>query len=115
MRHCLRALALLLLASAAAASAPGQRLYGSGPVQAPPPGCHYPSPKPAPEPSSHVCCQAGHNVAILQASLLTPPLFTPVSNVLEFNERPVAHSVLLISGNPLTLPGIPPVTIPLLI
>jgi hypothetical protein len=113
MSYCGRVFALLLLASVAIATVPAHQLGGAAPAPKAPVGCHDHSPDPVPEPSSHTCCQAGHESAILQASLMAPPLFIQVSRLSQFNLP--ASPIRLSSVGVLTLPATPPVRVPLLI
>ena len=113
MSYFWRVFALLLLASVAIATVPAHQLDGTAPARKAPVGCHDHGPNPVPEPSSHICCQAGHESAILQASLMAPPLFIQESRLSQFNLP--ASPIRLSSASVLTLPVTPPVTIPLLI
>jgi hypothetical protein len=106
----------LLLLILSTASLPTQQLNGISSAHTSPPSCHANSPNPAPQPSNHICCQAGHASAILQFSLLGAPLFIEVAKVVAFSQKPSLESRLRSSGSQLILPAeIPPVTIPLLI
>jgi len=66
-------LVFLLLAAVITAPLAAQGLRPDGPSHERPAGCHEDAGNvPAPRPTSHSCCQAGHDFAILQQSSTLP-------------------------------------------
>jgi hypothetical protein len=108
MRHLpFKALLFLLMAAVLAALLAPQALLTSANANDPPAGCHEHGPiVPAPAPSSHQCCQNGHDSAILLASSSSAPSFY-VSAPVGLPQGKVALAVLsglpslaIVSGDP---------------
>jgi hypothetical protein len=68
MRFAFKIAVVVLLSGVLAVSVAGQVL--PPPHSAQPAGCHHGGKIPVPQPVNYNCCQAGHNVAILQCPSL---------------------------------------------
>jgi hypothetical protein len=113
MRVISRALVFLLLAAVVAAPLAAQGLRSDRPAHEPPAGCHEDSGRvPAPGPTSHSCCQAGHSPAILQqSSSLQPSL--QVSAQVESSQDAAAETAFNLFPSSMIVTGGPPLLSPL--
>jgi len=64
-------LPLLLMAAVAANAVSAAKLVTASQLQKHPSGCHEQG-NTSPHPSNYQCCQAGHNLAVVQAGLWLP-------------------------------------------
>jgi len=103
--------ALLSLLLAAVLAVPLAAAVFPPPADAHPAGCHEDGQNaPTPSPTSHQCCQVGHDAAIPQRSA-TLRASLQISTLMEFNPHKVAVAVPL--QNIAVTPGDPPITPPL--
>jgi hypothetical protein len=106
-----KAVVFVLLSAVLAAPLAGQALLASAGAQERPAGCHEDSRKPpAPGPTSHQCCQGGHDSAIL---LPTPGPSLEVAALVQFPQGSFALAVLSSLPNLATVSGDPPIASPL--
>ncbi|HXR16777.1 MAG TPA: hypothetical protein VN777_11320 [Terriglobales bacterium] len=113
MRVISKALVFLLLAAVMAAPRAAQGLRSDNPAHEPAAGCHEDGGSvPAPAPTSHSCCQAGHSPAILQqSSTLQPSL--QVSAQVEFSQNAAAVAAFNLFPSFVFVSGGPPLLSPL--
>jgi len=103
----------LLLAAVITAPLAAQGLRPDGPSHERPAGCHEDAGDvPAPRPTSHSCCQAGHDFAILQqgSTLLSPLQLSPQ---VDFMPHSVAAAEPGDFLNLVIVSGDPPIPLPL--
>jgi len=103
-----KALVVLLVAAVLAAPLAAQESSPSASTKDQPVGCHEDGPMvPTPEPTSHQCCQSGHDTPFLLASTSRPSL--EVSSLIQLPQGTVVavlHSLpnlVIVSGDPPTL------------
>ena len=100
-------LVFLLLAAVITAPLAAQGLRPDGPSHERPAGCHEDAGNvPAPGPTSHNCCQGGHDLAILQQSSTLPSPLQLAAQV-DFMPHSVAAAepgdflnLVIVSGDP---------------
>jgi len=114
MRYFLfKTLVLLLMAAVIAAPLEAQASLTSAGTKDRPAGCHEDGPMvPAPGPSSHQCCQSGHDAAILRPSS-APGLALQVSVLVHFSAGAVALAVANSLSNLEIVSADPPIQPPL--
>lgn len=106
-----KAIVFVLLSAVLAAPLGEQGLVASAGAHERPAGCHEDSGKPpAPGPTSHQCCQGGHDFAILQP---TPGPSLEVSALVQFSRTAVVLVVLSCLPKLAIVSGDPPIASPL--
>jgi hypothetical protein len=112
MQPLFKTLVFLLLAAMITAPLAAQDLRPDVSSHQRPAGCHDDGNIPVPGPTSHSCCQSGHDVAMLpQASCLD--LSSQAAVPLMHSERTIVFVVLSGFSNLAIVSGDPPVTSPL--
>jgi hypothetical protein len=108
-----KTLVALLVGAVLAAPLGAQDLPASSGTTDQPAGCHESAPvAPAPAPSSHQCCQSGHDSAILLAALSSGPSLH-ISTLIELPQGGVPLAVLHCLPGLAIAYGDPPILSPL--